>query len=313
MRMRRTLAFIVFGCIVLFGAIKNRAAEVHSGDWTLSKSDAPGKVEFSLIEHHHGGQSNHSSDWPASSFQGVDFSKSGRQDVHFTIARDAGKIDCEGFLKDGEGAGLFHFQADPNFPREMKSLGFDIDEEKQFSMAVQDVSLEFAKQMKGEHLSDLDADKLIAFRIFRVDSQFIHDLRAEGLNVSDSDKLVAFRIHGVSPQMVRSLHQAGYSPDEDTLIAMRIHGATPEWMQQMKQLGYDHVDLEKLIAFRIHGVSPEFIGKLQSLGYRHPDPDELIAMRIHNVTPEYISDMRSRGIKDLSIDQLVSMRIHGID
>jgi hypothetical protein len=313
MRMRRTLAFIVFGYIVLFAAIKNRAAEVHGGDWTISKSETPGRVEFSLIEHHHGGQSNHSSDWPASSFQGVDFSKAGRQDVHFTIARDAGKIECEGFLKDGEGAGLFHFQADPNFPREMKSLGFEIDEERQFSMAVQDVSVEFAKQMKAEHLSDLDADKLIAFRIFRVDSQFIHDLRAEGLNVSDSDKLVAFRIHGVSPQMVRSLHQAGYSPDEDTLIAMRIHGATPEWMQQIQQHGYDHVDLEKLIAFRIHGVSPEFIGKLQSLGYKHPDPDELIAMRIHNVTPEYISDMRSRGIKDLSIDQLVSMRIHGID
>jgi hypothetical protein len=313
MRMRRTLAFIVFGYVVLFAAIKNRAAEVHGGDWTISKSETPGRVEFSLIEHHHGGQSNHSSDWPASSFQGVDFSKAGRQDVHFTIARDAGKIECEGFLKDGEGAGLFHFQADPNFPREMKSLGFEIDEEKQFSMAVQDVSVEFAKQMKAEHLSDLDADKLIAFRIFRVDSQFIHDLRAEGLNVSDSDKLVAFRIHGVSPQMVRSLHQAGYSPDEDTLIAMRIHGATPEWMQQIQQHGYDHVDLEKLIAFRIHGVSPEFIGKLQSLGYKHPDPDELIAMRIHNVTPEYISDMRSRGIKDLSIDQLVSMRIHGID
>lgn len=313
MRTRRTLAFIVFGSFVLFAAVKNRAAEVRGGDWTLSKSDAPGKVEFSLIEHRHGGQSSHSSDWPATAFQGVDFSKPGRQDVQFTITRDAGKIECEGFLKDGEGAGLFHFQPEPNYAREMKSLGFYIDEEKQFSMAVQDVSLDFARQMKGEHLSDLDADKLIAFRIFRVDSQFIHDLRAEGLNISDSDKLVAFRIHGVTPQMVRSLHQAGYSPDEDTLIALRIHGATPEWMQQIKQRGYDHVDLEKLIAFRIHGVSPEFIDKLQSLGYKHPDPDQLIAMRIHQVTPEYISDMRSRGIRDLTIDQLVSMRIHGID
>ena len=116
MRMRRTLAFIVFGCVVLFAAIKNRAAEVHGGDWTISKSDTPGKVEFSLIEHHHGGMSNHHSDWPASSFPGVDFSKSGRQDVHFTIARDAGKIDCEGFLNDGEGAGLFNFQPDSNYP-----------------------------------------------------------------------------------------------------------------------------------------------------------------------------------------------------
>ena len=313
MRIRRTLAYLVFAsCVVLF-VIKNHAAEVRSGDWTIRKSDSPGKVEFALIEHHHGGQSNHESDWPATSFQGVDFSKSGRQDVHFTITRDAGKIDCEGFLDNGEGAGIFHFQPDANYPREMSSIGFPVDDEKQFSMAVMDVTLDFAKQMKNEHLSGLDTDRLVAFRIFGVNSEFIQQLRAEGLKTPDADKLVAFRIHGVTPEMVRSLRQAGYSPDEDMLIAMRIHGATPEWMAELKQRGYDHIDLEKLIAFRNHGVSPEFIGKVQGLGYSHPAPDELIAMRIHNVTPEYISDMKARGIHDLSIDQLVSMRIHGID
>lgn len=317
MRMRRTLAYLVFASCVLIFVIKNRAAdvqgEVRTGDWTLSKSDEPGKVEFSLIEHHHGGMSSHESDWPASAFQGLDFSKSGRQDVRFTITRDAGKLDCEGFLTDGEGAGLFHFHPDPNYPHEMEALGFPVDSDKQFGMAIQDVSLGFARQMKAEHLTELNTDKLISFRIFRVDSAFIESLRAEGLKATDSDKLIAFRIHGVTPQMVRTLHQAGYSPDEDTLIAMRIHGATPEWIEQLKQRGYDHIDLQKLIAFRIHGVSPEFIQKLQGLGYSHPEPDELIAMRIHNVTPEYIADMRSRGIKDLSIDKLVSMKIHGID
>lgn len=313
MRMRRTLAYLVFAsCIVVFVA-KNRAAEVHGGDWTISKSDEPGKVEFSLIEHRHGGFSSHESDWPMSSFQGVDFSKVGRQDVHFTITHDAGKIDCEGFLKDGEGAGIFHFQPDPNYVRQMESLGFPVDEEKQFAMAMQDVSLDFVKQIKGEHLTEVDTDKLIAFRIFRVDPAFIEAIRAEGLKISDSDKLLAFRIHGVTPQIIRSLHQSGYNPDEDMLIAMRIHGATPEWVEQIKKRGYDHVDLEKLIAFRIHGVSPDFIEKVQSLGYPHPDPDELIAMRIHNVTPEYISDMRARGIKNLSIEQLVGMKIQGID
>jgi hypothetical protein len=313
MRMRRTLAYAVFAsCVVLF-VMKDRAAEVRGGDWTISKSDEAGKVEFSLIEHHHGGTNSHQSDWSTSAFLGVDFSKPGHQEVRFTITRDAGKIDCEGFLNDGEGAGLFHFQPDPNYPNEMQSLGFSVDDEKQFNMAVMDVSLEFAKQMKGEHLSDLDTDKLIAFRIFGVDSAFIEGLRAEGLKTPDADKLVAFRIHGVSAQMVRSLHAAGYSPDEDMLIAMRIHGATPEWIEQIKKLGYNNVDLEKLIAFRIHGVSPEFIQKVESLGYSHPDPDELINMRIHNVTPEYIADMKARGIHDLSIDQLVNMRIHGID
>jgi hypothetical protein len=311
--MRRTLAYLVFASCVLAGAIKNQAAEVRSGDWTISKSDNPGKVEFSLIERRHDGTSSHQSDWPMTMFQGVDFSKPGRQDVQFTLARDAGKIECEGFLRDGEGAGIFHFHADANYPREMESLGFPVDADHQFALAVQDVSLGFAKEMKGQHLSNLDTDKLVAFHIFRVDSAFIQALRSEGLKTSDSDKLVAFRIHGVTPQMIRTLHQEGYSPDEDMLIAMRIHGATPEWMEQIKKRGYDRLDLEKAIAFRIHGVSPEFIDKLQGLGYAHPDPDELIAMRIHNVTPEYISDMRSRGIKDLSIDKLVSMRIHGID
>jgi len=316
MRARRTLAYIVFASCIILLVTRNRAAErdeVRKGDWTITKSDQPGKVEFSLIEHHHGGSSNHQSDWPANSFQGVDFSKAGRQDVHFTITRDAGKIDCEGFLKDGEGAGIFHFHPDPNYPNQMQALGFPIDEDKQFAMAIQDVSLDFARQMKNEHLTGLDADKLIAFRIFHVDKDFIEALRKEGLNISESDKLVAFRIHGVTAQMIHSLHQAGYRPDEDTLIAMRIHGATPEWMSELKQRGYDHIELEKLIAFRIHGVSPDFIQKLQGLGYSHPEPDQLITMRIHNVTPEYIADMRSRGMKDLSIDQLVNMRIHGID
>ncbi len=313
MRFTRTFAFLIFGFCLIFAVVKNRAADVRTGDWTLRHSDEAGKVEFSLIEHHRGGNSNHESDWPMSSFPGVDFSKPGRQDVHFIIARDAGKIDCEGFLSNGEGAGIFHFQPDSNYAGEMHKLGFVIDDEKQYSMAVQDVSLEFARQMRTEHLTDLDADKLIAFRIFRVDSNFIEELRSAGLKISESDKLVAFRIHGVTPEMIRSLNQAGYTPDEDTLIAMRIHGATPEWMEQLKKRGYDHVDLEQLIAFRIHGVSPEFIEKLQGLGYSHPDPDELVAMRIHNVTPEYISDLRSRGMQNLSIDQLVSMRIHGID
>jgi hypothetical protein len=325
MRLTRTLAFLVFAFCLLFAVVKSRTASAHSsirsdahgdirsGNWTIRHSDEAGKVEFSLIEHHRGGNSNDESDWPANLFPGVDFSKPGRQDVHFTISRDAGRFDCEGFLNNGEGAGIFHFQPDPNYGGEMRKLDFSVDEEKQYEMAVQDVSLEFARQMRSEHLTDLDADKLVAFRVFRVDSAFIADLRAAGLKISDSDKLVAFRIHGVTPQMIRDLHQAGYSPDEDMLIAMRIHGATPEWMEQLKKRGYDHIDLEKLIAFRIHGVSPDFIDKLQGLGYKHPDPDQLVAMRIHGVTPEYISDMRARGMRDLSVDQLVSMRIHGID
>ena len=307
-------------CLVFLGicallAVRAAWPETRTGDWTMSLSDVAGHVQFSLIESRHSGHSEHSSDWPLSGFQGLDISKSGRHEVHFTIARDAGKFDCEGFLDNGEGAGLFHFLPNPQYAEAMKALGFDgVAEEKQLAMAAQDVSLEFARAMKGEHLEGLDTDKLIAFRIFNVSGDFIHQIRAAGLNITSSDKLVAFRIHGVTPEMIRTLRQEGYTPDEDKLIALRIHGATPEWMAQMSKLGYNHLDLDKLIAFRIHGVTPEFIGKLNQLGYAHPEPDQLIAMRIHGVTPEYITSMRSQhGMQNLTIEQLVNLRIHGID
>ncbi len=113
---------------------------------------------------------------------GLDVSKPGKQNVKFTITRDAGKFDCEGYLENGEGAGFFHFIADAKYPAELKSLGYGgIDEEKQYEMAVMDVSLNFAREMKGQRLEGLDTDKLIAFRIFGIDAEFIHALRAAGL------------------------------------------------------------------------------------------------------------------------------------
>jgi len=312
---KKLVAAIVASAIGLVCALALFANEVQpqNGSWTVQPSDEPGKVRFALLQHWKGHSNNHESDWPINSFEGLDVSIKGKHDVKFTIRRDAGRFECEGYIEDSEGAGVFHFFPDGKYADGMNALGFKVDSDKQFAMAIFDVSIDFAKEMKNLNLRDLDSDKLIAFRIFGVDSKFITEIRAEGLNTNDSDKLIAFRIHGVSPEFVRSVRSAGYSPSEDDLIAMRIHGATPEWMAQLKKEGYNHIELQKLIAFRIHGVSPEFIDKIESLGYKHPEPDQLIAMRIHGVTPEFISNLKSRGMKDLTIDQLISLRIHGID
>ncbi|MGC2108208.1 MAG: hypothetical protein WA655_01740, partial [Candidatus Korobacteraceae bacterium] len=171
-RVKMWIGCLVF-CFAGASAFCVTPASARSGNWIVKHSDVPGKIEFSLIESHHGGRSSHESDWPLSAFQGLDTTKPGRQDVRFTIARDAGRFDCEGFLDNGEGAGLFHFYPDTKFPAEMQSLGFSgVDEDKQFSMAILDVTLAFAKEMQGEHLQGLDSDKLIAFKIFGVDAPF---------------------------------------------------------------------------------------------------------------------------------------------
>ena len=133
-RRHALIAYILIACTLVLALIA-RASETRSGSWTISHSDEPGKVMFALIYHSRHNNSNHESDWPVSEFRGVDFSKSGKQDVKFTISRDAGRFDCEGYLNNGEGAGVFHFEPDAQYVSQMSSLGFSgIDNDKQFSM-----------------------------------------------------------------------------------------------------------------------------------------------------------------------------------
>ena len=189
-------------------------AEQLRGNWSIAPSKQPGMVKFGITyRHDDDGQSQHESDWPVSALQGIDLATPGKHDVRFTINREAGRIDGEGFVKDGEGAGIFRFEPNANYAPAMARLGFDgIDDEMQFAMAMHDVTQEFARTMKAENLSGLDTDKLIAFRIFDVNPQFIRELRAEGLPAKDADTLIAFRVHEVTPADVRELRKTGTRP-----------------------------------------------------------------------------------------------------
>src|SRR5712672_1392808 len=256
MNLKKTIGLILVIAGVLLGVANGLGSEAQSGDWTIRRSEEPGKVEFSLMDSRAGRHFHYSSDWPASDFTGLDLSKPGRQEVHFTIARDAGKFDCEGFLRDGEGAGLFHFAADPKYPQEMKALGFErIDDERQLAMAIHDVSLKFARDIKAEHLQGLDADKLIAMRIHGATPEWVADLKKEGYDHVELDKLIAFRIHGVSPDFIGHLQKLGYShPEPDQLIAMRIHGVTPDFISGLQSRGMKNLSIDQLVSLRIHGI-----------------------------------------------------------
>jgi hypothetical protein len=244
---RTWLAALTLGVWALVYATVAKADD-FKGTWTIRPAEEAGKIYFGLAHRRHGGNSQHESDWPTSAFQGLDLATRARHDVSFTITRDAGRFDCEGFLKDGEGAGTFKFALNPAFVKDMAALGFGgIDDEMQFGMAVHDVSLEFARQMKAERLTGLDTGELIAFRVHGVSQPYIRSLRAEGLSAIDAGKLIAFRVHGVSPEFIEKVASLGYPhPDPDQLVAMRIHGVTPEFISSMKSKGMKDLTIDKL-------------------------------------------------------------------
>lgn len=263
------------------------ALSAETGEWTLAPAGVPGRIQFSLQGSRSAGHYfTSSSDWNASDFHGVDWSIAGKHDVHFTITRDAGSFDCDGFIKDGAGAGLFTFRENPQYRKEMAALQFPLSsEDRQMSFAIHDISLPFARQIRSSNVAGVDTGKLIAFKIHGVTPQFIQEIRALGLVDVDANKLIAFRIHGVSPEFVKSLRAAGV----------------------------DTSNPDRLIAFRIHGVSPDYVQDLARLGYSHPQPDELIALRIHGVTPDYIEKLKARGVRNVTLRQLIGLRIQGIE
>ena len=278
MRIPPVVALLALLPPIAFGAVQN-------GTWSLGAADQPGEVQFSLQSSQGDDHFNSSSSWKLADLRGLEWAGAAKHDVSFTIARDAGTIDCKGFVQDQRGAGLFTFQPNPQYRPEMAKLGFEFEDRELFSATLFDVSFDFARAMKSAAVRGLDAGKLLAFRIHGVTSQFVRDLRAAGLEAADAGKLIAFRIHGVTPEFVNELHGAGIKLTDE----------------------------EKLVAFRIHGVSPEFAGEISHLGFPHAPPDQLIALRIHGVTPQYIEALRSKGMQNLTLDQLISLRIHGID
>jgi hypothetical protein len=256
MKSIKTAALSLVLCFwTLTFSLASVGAEEFKGNWTIAPSKQSGHVRLGLMHRMHGGSSHHESDWPANALRGVDLSANGKRDVQFNITRDAGRFDCDGYLNGGEGAGLFRFVPDAKYVREMHALGFDgIEDEKQFAMAVHDVTLDFVRQIKSERLSGLETDTLIAFRIHDVTPQFIREIRAAGLTTDDSDKLIAFRIHGVTPQMVRDVRKSGLTASDDQLIAMRIHGVTPAFIADMKSRGLTNLTVDQLVSLRIHGI-----------------------------------------------------------
>jgi hypothetical protein len=273
-------------CVMTLGFAQTAlAAEQFKGTWTLEPTTNADRVHMALRHRSERHNSNIEMDQPTSAFTGLDLTTPGKRDVAFSMTRDAGRLDCEGYMKDGEGAGTYLFTPDAKYVPAMRAVGFDdIDGAKQFAMALHDVSVAFAKQMKAEDLDNLETDKLLAFRIFDVNPQFIREMRAAGLPAKDADKLIAFRVHGVTPAVVRDLRKSHIDASED-----------------------------QLIAFQVHGVTPEYVAKVDKLGFGRVGADQLVAMRVHGVTPEYIASLKSRGMKDLTIDKVVNLKIHGID
>src|SRR5277367_2512466 len=126
--MRIAPVFAVLGLLPLIAL-----SAVQSGNWSLESADQPGDVQFSLQSTQGGDHFSTSSAWKLADLRGLDWVATAKHDVSFSIARDAGNIDCKGFVQDQRGAGLFRFRPNPQYRPEMAKFGYDFEDKELFS------------------------------------------------------------------------------------------------------------------------------------------------------------------------------------
>ncbi|MHB1205637.1 MAG: hypothetical protein ACYCZX_08735 [Rhodospirillaceae bacterium] len=261
-RYLRVGLFVALCGIGLGDGASLRAADLLNGQWTLNPAEGAGQVHLMLVRSGRPGNTFTSgSDWNTADLKGLDLQTAGKHDVRFTIERDAGRFDADGFVSHAEGggaegAGLFRFTPAPGYAAAMAAAGFPgVEAEKQLGLALSDVSVAFAKEMKALGLEDLDLRNLRAFRIHHVDLAYIKALRAQGVTAANAKSLIAFRIHEVTPEFAKAVRALGYVPSDKQLVALRIHNVTPEYISGLKAHGMENLTLDKVINLKIHGIS----------------------------------------------------------
>lgn len=287
--MRRTHLNAILGLVVglaLAGSV--RAADV-SGTWAIHPGESANRpmlmLEASRGDHDH---FQTSQAFDLSELRGLtagQMASSSGTMVHFEIVREAGTFRCDGYFKQGEGAGTFVFHPDAGYAAKMASLGITgMDEDKQLSMAVFDVNSSYVRDIRAAGVEVHEAKELVSLKIFHVTPEYVRDLRSAGLAISDPHELVKLRIFHVDANSVRGFEQAGYHPDAAQLVKLSIFKVTPDFISQIGKLGYTNVPIH-----------------------------DLVQMRIFKVDPDYIRSMQARGLKDLTVAKLVRLRIAGID
>jgi hypothetical protein len=306
---------LLMGATLLFFFLQAQTAP-DASEWALRRTGDAEKVYLTLEVRKRSGEGRHhwrqSNEIPWSSIRGLDpAGLDGGGPVKFEIARDAGRFRCEGEARGGRASGVFTFAPSPAFAEGLRKLDYDAPSDDQmFSMAIMDITLEFARRASEANLRATTRD-LIDMRVHGVDARYIDETRTASIKGLTARDLIDFRIHGVQAPFLRDLAGAGYDYEPREIVELRIHGVEGEFVGELKRAGYDAIAAREVRELRIHGVSSDYVRDLRRHGVA-PAPRDLVQMKIHGVTPEFLRDLHDAGYADIPVSEVTQLRQHGV-
>jgi uncharacterized protein (UPF0335 family) len=285
-----------------------------SGEWTADfKSDRPGEIQFNFYRRSaEGGFSMNGDMLRLSELQGlgVDVASAAKTEVNFKIVREAGTFSCEGFFKQGRGAGFWTFEPSRSFVSAMAGRGYgNLTDEDLLRAGLHNLTTKYVDDLKAAGYDRLSWDELNRGVTHEVTPQFIRELKGVGYQGLTMEELIRARNHEISAEYVKEVRAMGFDKQPlEALIRLRNHEITQEFVNQMRSVGFDNLSIEDLIRLKSHEVTPEFVNGLKAEGYAQISPEEAIRLKNHNVDADFIRRAKAKGLTGLSLDQLIRLR-----
>ena len=146
----------------------------------------------------------------------------------FALERDPGVFFFKGTLVFGVGRGEYTFASNPSFAARLAALGYgpvDTEDASLMIMAVHDVTIEYAAEVKRLGLKGLAVSDLVRFLDHGVDIAFIRDLVGAGYPGLTGDDVVRLRDHGIDGRYVARIQSSGFKDvTVDQIVKLHDHG-----------------------------------------------------------------------------------------
>ena len=105
------------------------------------------------------------------------------------------------------------------FIEQMRDAGLkDLTVDQLIALKVQGVTPDYVRQMRALGLN-LNAEELIRMRVQGVTPEYVKAMRATGVKLS-AEQLVGMKVQGVTPEYVREMHDLGFEADAESLVGM---------------------------------------------------------------------------------------------
>jgi hypothetical protein len=237
-----------------------------------------------------------------------------KTDVNFQIVREAGTFECEGYFRDGKGAGFWKFTPSQNFISTMRARGYDyLTEDDLFAAAIANVSVKMIEDLKSFGYDRLSFDQLFRAGAFHVTPEFIRAWHSAGFKNLLFEQLVDLGTFNVTPEYLNEIKASGYkNVTLEELTQARTFGVTTDFIQSWRSAGFKDISLQEITELATFNVTPEYLNEIKASGFPQITPHESVQLRIHGINSDYIKRVRARGFPNVTLDELVNLRLHSI-